>query len=246
MDKTKGQLLAHYAEKEPKTFWQYDGFVGQSADDYVMKADGDGDSIMWGVTQELMTGMYGVRVLVTAGTSQADAVRVLGKIREIIGHNGFAWQERGQAELTTELDGATRGERVAELRTEAHDTNEAHDWLCAICGEPFDVEPVSVFLAGHGGELCPRCILAGPEKAAEIMRHYAQSERERAARILDHAAELDALAERLPGATPWVTFDEWTEKVGAAYREDGRMDAKQLRKWQAEMTAYKAELAARV
>ena len=115
MDKTKGQLLAHYAEKEPKTFWQYDGFVGQSADDYVMKADGDGDSIMWGVTQELMTGMYGVRVLVTAGTSQADAVRVLGKIREIIGHNGFAWQERGQAELTTELDGATRGERVAEL-----------------------------------------------------------------------------------------------------------------------------------
>ncbi len=91
-DTHKQELLDHYATRDPQAFYQFDGFhtEGSSRDD-VVQEDSDGDGVTAGVTYELMTGVYAVRVLVTAGTPEADALRLLKKIRRTIKQNGFDW-----------------------------------------------------------------------------------------------------------------------------------------------------------
>lgn len=97
MKKTKGELLEHYAGKDPTAFYQFDGFAGVHGDD-VLRPDDDGDSIMGGGTYELMTGAYAVRVLVTRGTPEAVAVRLLKKIRKSIKRNPLVWLEAEPAD----------------------------------------------------------------------------------------------------------------------------------------------------
>ena len=84
---TKGDLLEHYAGKEPKPFIQYDCFVDAKPDD-VMSPDADGDGLFCLDTHELMYGSS-VRVLITPETSRGDAIRALRKIRKWIKDDGL-------------------------------------------------------------------------------------------------------------------------------------------------------------
>jgi hypothetical protein len=77
---TKAELLARYAEKIPCRFAQFDVFTNQGGGDDVMRPDDDGDCLFSGLTTELMTGLYAVRVLVTEGTPTSEALRALQKI----------------------------------------------------------------------------------------------------------------------------------------------------------------------
>jgi hypothetical protein len=102
-DDLKAELLANYAEKEPCLFYQFDGFLEPATDD-VVRADRDGDALATGVTYDLMSGIYAVRVLVTAGTSEADALRLLQKARLKIRRSGFEWHKLQGARRDRELD----------------------------------------------------------------------------------------------------------------------------------------------
>jgi hypothetical protein len=81
--KTKAELLSHYARKEPRAFRQFDGFLNCWGDD-LLHADDDGDALTGGATWELMNTDVGVRVLIPAGTTSADARRLLRKIIDLI------------------------------------------------------------------------------------------------------------------------------------------------------------------
>jgi hypothetical protein len=86
----KRELLDHYATHEPVLFGQLDGFFVPGSADDVLRPDADGDSLTAGHTHELMTGIYAVRVLITAGTTQRDAVRLLRKIADWVESDGLA------------------------------------------------------------------------------------------------------------------------------------------------------------
>lgn len=79
----KQKLLRHYAERDPQSFYQLDAFT-QVAQDDVFGPDDEGDCVMCGVTQELMTGTYALRVLITSGTTKDEAVRLLSKVVDAI------------------------------------------------------------------------------------------------------------------------------------------------------------------
>ena len=102
----KGDLLAHYATKEPTAFYQYDVFTHCEGDSE-MGPDEDGDSCMSCATYELMSGGPAVRVLVTAGTPGGDVVRALKKVRRWVKRDGFAIQgedlARRDARLAAEV-----------------------------------------------------------------------------------------------------------------------------------------------
>ena len=95
----KGNLLEHYAGKEPCAFRQYDGFVVGQGDD-VLRPDADGDSLSSRETMELMTGCPEVRVLCSPGCTYDEALRLLKKIRRWIKKDGpKAWlQSQGRLE----------------------------------------------------------------------------------------------------------------------------------------------------
>jgi hypothetical protein len=86
----KAELLEHYGRKDPCTFQQYDAFTGVEPGDCIVRPDNDGDCLFAGITEELMSGVWSVRVFVTDGTSKADALRALKKI--------IAWMESGEYE----------------------------------------------------------------------------------------------------------------------------------------------------
>jgi hypothetical protein len=86
--KTKEELLAHYAEKDPKQFFQIDGVADMPPGD-IVSVDDDGDAITGGLTHELM-GCGHVRVLIPIEAKKADAIRLLRK--------ALAWIERGALE----------------------------------------------------------------------------------------------------------------------------------------------------
>lgn len=80
---TKQRLLRHYAERDPQSFYQLDAFT-QVVHDDVFVPDDEGDCVSCSVTQELMSGAYALRVLITAGTSKDEAVRLLSKATDAI------------------------------------------------------------------------------------------------------------------------------------------------------------------
>lgn len=80
---SKDDLLKHYSEREPTRFVQFDVFVRAEGDDLI-HPDKDGDWLSCGVTHELMTPIERVRVLVTNGVTQEEAVRALKKVTEWI------------------------------------------------------------------------------------------------------------------------------------------------------------------
>ena len=101
----KGDLLEHYAGKEPCAFRQYDGFVVGHGDD-LLGRDADGDSFSSQPTMELMTGIPGVRVLCSPGCTYDQALRLLKKIRRWIKEDGpTAWL---QSQATLEKDATRR------------------------------------------------------------------------------------------------------------------------------------------
>jgi hypothetical protein len=85
MKTRKEELLKHYAKKEPKTFYEYDGFIGfQSGSDDVITVDEDGDFLSGGTTQELFSGAYAMRLLIRPGTEKSVVLRLLGKMADWI------------------------------------------------------------------------------------------------------------------------------------------------------------------
>lgn len=81
--KTKEELLEHYAEKKsPTKFIQWDVFT-EDFDDVVIP-DEDGYSIWNSRTQELMTGIYTIRVLIRPDIEKEIAIKGLKKIIESI------------------------------------------------------------------------------------------------------------------------------------------------------------------
>ena len=98
-DELKAKLLEKYAGKEPSTFLQYDGFADVEPDD-VMRPDSDGDDMSLTTQQELMSGIPAVRILITAGTSQKTARRLLKKLRRWLkDDNDFSsWMQKAEVD----------------------------------------------------------------------------------------------------------------------------------------------------
>ncbi len=83
-----GEKLAHYAEKKPHAFMQYDSFGNHDSD------------LFCGETTELMNGSQ-VRVLISAGVDSSEVIAALKKIRQWIKRDpsslaNFNRQEREQ------------------------------------------------------------------------------------------------------------------------------------------------------
>ena len=85
----KEEKLRHYATRDLMPFLQFDGFYDPGGYDPVMRPDSDGDSLTSGATQELMTGIPNIRILITPTTSQEQALRLLKKIRTWIKKDGL-------------------------------------------------------------------------------------------------------------------------------------------------------------
>lgn len=92
--KTKAELLEHYATKEPKQFYQADGFYTPEMLEVkprsrAIPVDSDGDSIILQATTELMTATWDVRVMIPESTSKETAIRMLEKIKKNIERDGL-------------------------------------------------------------------------------------------------------------------------------------------------------------
>jgi hypothetical protein len=91
--RTKGELLEHYAEREPTAFYQFDGWhLGVGHGDDVMHPDEEGDCLASGTTYELMHGAD-VRVLVKRGMAPEIAAQLLEKLTSWIRRDGFEFHE---------------------------------------------------------------------------------------------------------------------------------------------------------
>lgn len=99
-DELKQELLSHYAARDPQSFFQFDAFT-DVIEDCVMRPDPEGDCVMSGVTQELMTGVYAARVLITPGTSPEKAGALLHKIAHYITEDGFTFYQAELERVTT-------------------------------------------------------------------------------------------------------------------------------------------------
>jgi hypothetical protein len=87
--KTKDELLAHYATKEPKRFIQFDGFDwpgDQLADPKT------GLAVLRGETWELMCGAD-VRVLIDPGADHVRVCQMLRNVLDDIAHTGVELKE---------------------------------------------------------------------------------------------------------------------------------------------------------
>jgi len=111
---TKGELLTHYASKQPYKYCQLYGFFGCSDEDVlgdvkrpvpkkygptaVSPVDRDGDVLVRGWTWELRSGYVPVRVQVLDGTNTDDAVRLLRKLADWLAATGTVLPEENQQE----------------------------------------------------------------------------------------------------------------------------------------------------
>jgi hypothetical protein len=82
----KKALLAHYAERQPKPFIQFDGWLDA---DEVMGRDADGQGVTGSYTWELMNASD-VRVLIPKATTREQALVLLRKIAGWIERGGLA------------------------------------------------------------------------------------------------------------------------------------------------------------
>jgi hypothetical protein len=74
-DKTKGELLLKYSQKDPTEFFQFDAFT-TDFDDVVHPCDDSGVALMGNTTVELMHGAA-VRILIRHDTTHEDALKAL-------------------------------------------------------------------------------------------------------------------------------------------------------------------------
>jgi hypothetical protein len=77
LDRIRKKKLEHYAERDPKQFLQIDGFI-EGRDD-LATPDEDGDSVLGGVTVELMHSSFSTRILIDPATDPKVAARLLRK-----------------------------------------------------------------------------------------------------------------------------------------------------------------------
>jgi hypothetical protein len=155
MASLKSDLLAHYAETYPTMFWQFDGFYDLQAGD-IMDPDDVGDSVIRHSALELMSGLYGVRVLVTAGTTKVVALRLLDKIRAAIEHYG-----------EDIFDPWLR------LTVAIKHNNTPGNAPCPICGKRTDAnEGPELFLVDSQRPVCygPVCYGCGERYAPELVK----------------------------------------------------------------------------
>jgi hypothetical protein len=85
------EMLAHYAEREPCAFLQYDGFdapTGMFDDNW--GPDVGGHEVIVGITYELMSGMATVRVLIPPESDADVAAALLRKIADRVERHGVA------------------------------------------------------------------------------------------------------------------------------------------------------------
>lgn len=118
MRETKEGLLKHYATKEPKQFYQVDGFYMPEGEDSFMHPDTDGDCIMSGERTELMTATWDVRVLIPESTSKETAIRMLEKIKEWIERTGVLAEHR--AEMSKMYNYVDRRRKLRVVGNEEH------------------------------------------------------------------------------------------------------------------------------
>jgi hypothetical protein len=79
MEIAKMRKIAHYLTRDLTEFRQFDGFCDVQEDSF-MSRDVDGDDCWSSRTEELMTGIYNVRILITKGTTAKDAIRLINKL----------------------------------------------------------------------------------------------------------------------------------------------------------------------
>jgi len=132
MEKTTGELLNHYAKREPKEFLQIDGWYGGKwVGDSVIATDKNGYSMTGGATVELMIGAD-VRILIDPSTPASEAVVLLQK--------AIDWLNRGPALYQTIVK-RSRGEEksnernVDDRRTHRGGRNSEHFGGCPKCGD---------------------------------------------------------------------------------------------------------------
>jgi len=101
-DITKAEKLKHYATRDLTSFCQYDGFYMPEGGDDIMHPDEDMHCIIAGETQELMTGVYEVRVLITDGADKEQAVAMLKKILDWI-ENGDIYPLQKDVDVLLDL-----------------------------------------------------------------------------------------------------------------------------------------------
>jgi hypothetical protein len=92
MNTRRSQLLAHYADKDPRMFVQFDAFDPPTCP-FDGFADEDGQEFFVRVTHELMHGAT-VRVLVPPGTDPSVARQLLVKIADWIARDGLTIHTR--------------------------------------------------------------------------------------------------------------------------------------------------------
>lgn len=92
----KAELLRHYATKEPRHFYQIDGFYPSTGalDDL---QDPDGDELIGQHTFELMNGASAVRVLATPGADPGVVARILRKAADGIERDPISLSKWGSA-----------------------------------------------------------------------------------------------------------------------------------------------------
>lgn len=95
-ERTKVDLLRHYATKEPRHFYQIDGFYPSTGalDDL---QDPDGDELIGQHTFELMNGASAVRVLATPGADPGVVARILRKAADGIERDPISLSKWGSA-----------------------------------------------------------------------------------------------------------------------------------------------------
>lgn len=88
-DLRREELLAHYATKPVNTYHQYDMFDASDGGDSIVVPDEDGDSMFFGIVDELRSSPVAVRVQIEKGFNADAAVRMLRKIAEQIERHGL-------------------------------------------------------------------------------------------------------------------------------------------------------------
>jgi hypothetical protein len=85
---TKLKLLEKYASKPVTTFMQTDCFVDNPPSGVALRGDADGDAVMTGSTQELMSTCPPVRILIPTSPmpDRQQAARLLRKIADELEH----------------------------------------------------------------------------------------------------------------------------------------------------------------
>lgn len=140
----KWELLEHYASREPVRFIQIDDFCDPGAWDSVVTPDEDGHSIWSGITHELMTGIYNIRLLIRPDTSIDTVLGFLKKMTQRLSEKDFV--EFYHHLLAQEEDGGLIVRRAMKL--------------CNFCGCDYEEDKIVTMTKFDGEEyfICKPCL----------------------------------------------------------------------------------------